>query len=77
MIVATFLGVTSTEYGQAGLGLLVAVVGYVLHHKTHQVQVLVNGRLDVALARIDQLEQAIRENGHTVPPGTLVLPDAP
>lgn len=76
-MIATFLGVTSTEYGQAGLAILVAVVGYVLHRKSHQIQVLVNGRLDQALARIDQLEAAIRENGHAVPAGSLVLPAPP
>ena len=69
----TFLGVTTTEYGQAALGLLVAVIGWILHHKTHKIEVLVNGRFNKALERIDQLEAAIRANGHAVPPGSLVV----
>lgn len=72
-MIATFIGVTSNEAGQGLLAILVSVVGYLLHRKSHEIQVLVNGRLDIALARIDQLEAAIRANGHTVPAGTLVL----
>lgn len=76
-MLAAFLAVTATEYGQAALGTLVAVIGYVLHHKAHRIEVLVNGRFNAALARIDQLERVIRENGHRVPPGTLTVPDPP
>ena len=73
MILAPFLGLTSTEIGQAGLAILVAVIGYMLHHKAHKIEVLVNGRFDKALKRIDQLEAAIRKNGNEVPPGTLTI----
>ena len=76
MIVAVVLGVTTTEIGQALLGVLVAVIGYALHNKAHKIEVLVNGRFNKALERIDQLEAAIRQNGHEVPPGTLTVAEA-
>ena len=76
MLAAVF-GVTSTEIGQAALGLLVALVGYFLHRKTSKIDVIVNGRFNKALERIDQLEATIRENGHEVPAGTLALEKGP
>lgn len=71
--VHALFGVTEAELGQAALALLVATVGYFLHRKTHKIEVLVNGRFNKALERIDQLEKAIRANGHEVPAGTLTV----
>jgi hypothetical protein len=71
----TFLGVTSTEFGQACLGLLMLVIGALIRHKLEKVtvkvtgvEVMVNGRMTQAMARIDQLEQTLIHNGHDVPP---------
>lgn len=82
-MLGTFLGVTSTEGGQALLGLLVLTIGAMIRHKLEKVnvkvtgvEVLVNGRFNKALERIDQLEAAIRANGHHVPPGTLTVEES-
>lgn len=39
-----------------------------IHEKIDAVQELVNGNSDKQVARIDQLEQTIQGNGHTIPP---------
>lgn len=75
MIAANLLGIDQTEIGQAILAILVAVVGYLLHRKAHQIQVIVNGRTDALMARVLQLEQAIRSNGSHVPPAPSIPPD--
>ena len=49
-IVAAFL--SHTEYGQAVVGLFVAVVGFVLNRKTKQIHVLVNQRMTDATEQI-------------------------
>jgi hypothetical protein len=50
---AVIVGVLSgNEYGQAGLAVLVAVVGFLLNRKSNQIHVLVDGRLSNALEQI-------------------------
>lgn len=53
---------------------LAVVVTFLLtRRKVQEVHVAVNGRLTILLARIEQLEGAIRTNGHEVPPAPPVL----
>jgi hypothetical protein len=65
-VVAAF--VTQTSVGDSALAILVAVIGYFLHRKSSHIEVMVNGRMTALLTRVDQLEAAIRSNGHVVPP---------
>jgi hypothetical protein len=65
LAVHTLLGLTETEYGQAALGVLVAVIGYVLHRKSTHIEVKVNGQMTMLVARIAQLES--RLSLHAVP----------
>lgn len=68
------LGATHSEIGQTLLAILVSFIGYLLHNKQHQIQVIVNGRTTQLLERVDQLEQALSKNGHSIPPA---LPPPP
>lgn len=64
-MIATVLGITSTELGQALIAILVAVIGYVLHRKERQIHVLVNARLDDALGEIKALKREVNALGGT------------
>ena len=50
---------TRTEYGQAGVGLLVAFVGFILNRKTKQIHVLVNSRMTDATNQIRAQHRAL------------------
>jgi hypothetical protein len=67
--------VTSGEIGQAALAILVAVIGYILHRKAHKIEVIVNGRTSQLIARVDQLEQILSQNGHSLPPNPPLPPE--
>ena len=62
------LGLTSSEIGQACLGTLVALVGYILHRKSGHIEVKVNGQMSVMVSRITQLEERLSTHGVTIPP---------
>jgi hypothetical protein len=62
-----------TEAGQAGLALLVAVIGYLLNRKANQIHVLVNSQMVTALARIDALEKKLGLSpGEAIPAPSIV-----
>ena len=63
-----FLGVSSTEAGQAALGVLVAVIGYVLHRKSNHIEVKVDGQMTMMVSRIAQLETRMGEHAVPIPP---------
>jgi hypothetical protein len=65
-----------TSIGQALLAVIVAVIGYVLHHKANRIEVMVNGRTTDLVARVAQLEKVIVENGHAIPasPPPVLMP---
>lgn len=46
----------NVSVGQLAVGVLVALVGYVLNRRTKHIYVAVNGRMTSALARITALE---------------------
>jgi hypothetical protein len=62
MLIASAL---TTSAGQAGLAVLVLIVGYVLHRKEREIKVLVDGRLDEALQEIKSLQDKLdaKDNG--------------
>lgn len=55
--------------GEALLGLLVAAIGYRGKKSQDRIELLVNGRMDAALARISQLEAKLTEHDVPIPPG--------
>ena len=57
----------SSELSSAGIAILVALVGYVLHRKSNHIEVKVNGQMTMLLARISQLEEKMSAHGVTVP----------
>lgn len=71
-MIATFLGLTSGQLGQAGLALLVAVVGYILHRKSNHIEVKVDGQMTMLVSRIAQLESRLGLHGVPIPPALPV-----
>lgn len=55
--------------GEALLGLLVAAIGYRGKKSQDRIELLVNGRMDAALARIAELEDKLKEHDLPIPPG--------
>ena len=74
-----------TEYGQLAVGVLVAVVGFVLNRKTRQIHVLVNQRMtdateQIRLQRVAMTAQDVRiaalEHALAIGPGGAVPGEA-
>ena len=74
-----------TEYGQLAVGVLVAVVGFVLNRKTKQIHVLVNQRMtdateQIRLQRVAMTAQDVRiaalEHALAIGPGDAVPGEA-
>jgi hypothetical protein len=63
-IVAAFL--SGTEYGQAAIAVLVAVVGYMLNRKSNQIHVLVNQRMTDAMLQIKDQQIALVAQDHRI-----------
>lgn len=59
----------SYHVGEAIFGLLVAVFGYRGKKSQDRIELLVNGRMDAALARITELEAKLKEHDVPIPPG--------
>ena len=57
MLAASFID--ATLLGQLVIGILVAVVGLIINHKTTQIHVLVNSQMSTTLKRIDALEKKL------------------
>lgn len=55
--------------GEGLFGLLVAVFGWKRKAQGDRIELMVNGRMDAALARISQLEDKLTEHAVPIPPG--------
>ena len=69
----------SSEFSSAGLAILVALVGYVLHRKSNHIEVKVDGQMTTLTLRIAQLEEKMTLHGVAVPaapPATQLLAEA-
>lgn len=77
LAVAAFF-LSSSQYGQALLAILVAVVGFVLNRKANKIHVLVNSRMTDAVDRIAALEHKLGlEPGEAIPGPQIVTSTTP
>lgn len=79
MIAFDLLHVAPDVAGSAIVGVLVALIGWLLDRRGKRIELIVNGRYDGLLARTKQLEDALRQAGHEPPPDPAVptVPPAP
>lgn len=68
----------TTLLGQAAIGVLVAVIGYLLNRKVKEVHVLVNAQMNAALTRIAELEKKLGlTSGEAIPTAAVVTAITP
>ncbi len=77
MTASVLFGLSGQQVAQdlltGAVGILVAVIGYVLNRKTHEIHVLVNSQTANAMKRIADLEQKLGLTAGETIPGPSIL----
>lgn len=57
------------HFGEVIVGLFVTALGWRNKRSSDRIELMVNGRMDAALSRIEQLEAKLTEHAVPIPPG--------